>query len=286
MGEFRGRSMKISVLVSTYNQPKHLRRVLVGYMCQTDRNFEVLVADDGSRDETRLLVEEMAKASPVPIRHFWHEDKGHRKYRIHNIAIREAAGDYLIFTDGDCIPRDDVVAVLRANIAPGEYIVGSCNRLPARTSEAIGEEDIRSGRIFGMGWLMRRGYAPAAGFLRIAVPRGVGRLLDRRGSGDAGWGRCPGYLSGCWRKDALAIGGFDERITYGGGDREFGTRLCNYGVRSRRVKHSTYVLHLDHGRPYRDEALIRKHKEMLRETETTGRIRAGHLDAQEGGGAI
>ncbi len=268
--------MKISVVISTYNQPEYLRKVLLGYQQQTDRDFEILIADDGSRDDTRTMIEAMSANSPVPIRHFWQEDKGHRKYRIHNIVIGEAAGDYLIFTDGDCIPRNDVVSVFRANARRGWYIAGSCNRLPMSTTEAITDDDIVSQRVFRLDWLLRHGYLPTRGFLRLAAPRAVGRLLDRRGG--VGKGRCPGYLSACWREDALAIGGFDERITYGGGDREFGTRLCNYGLKPQRVKHSTYVLHLEHGRPYRDDEEMKKHQKWLRETEATGRIRAGHLE--------
>ncbi|MGB2815739.1 MAG: glycosyltransferase, partial [Burkholderiaceae bacterium] len=99
--------MQVSVIVSTYNRPDALRAVLAGLAEQGDRGFEVLVADDGSGDETRATVAECAAVSAVPVRHIWHEDKGFRLSAIRNLAAAHAEGEYLVFIDGDCVPRLD-----------------------------------------------------------------------------------------------------------------------------------------------------------------------------------
>ena len=104
--------MKITVIASTYNAEEWLEKVLLGYRCQTWRDFELIVADDGSRESTRALVERFAADYPVPLRHVWHEDEGYRRQEILNVAILEARHDYLLFTDGDCIPRRDFVQVM------------------------------------------------------------------------------------------------------------------------------------------------------------------------------
>ena len=99
--------MKISVIVATYNWPSALRLSLQSLMRQTAHNFEIVVADDGSRNETRELIESLAKTSHVPIIHSWQEDIGFRLARSRNQAVLKSHGDYLIFVDGDCIvPKD------------------------------------------------------------------------------------------------------------------------------------------------------------------------------------
>src|SRR5690554_2143218 len=105
--------MDISVIITTYNQPEWLEKVLWGCAVQTFPHFEIIIADDGSGPETREAIERMRSQLPMPLRHVWHEDRGFRKCEILNRAIAAASGDYLIFLDGDCIPRRDFVDVHR-----------------------------------------------------------------------------------------------------------------------------------------------------------------------------
>src|SRR5690554_261503 len=88
--------MKVSVIFTTYNSPDWLEKVLFGFFQQTHKEFEVVIADDGSRSETRELIERLKNSSPVPIQHIWQEDDGFQKCRILNKAILAAKGDYLI----------------------------------------------------------------------------------------------------------------------------------------------------------------------------------------------
>lgn len=101
--------MQVSVVVSTYNQPEWLEKVLWGYHMQNCKDFELIVADDGSGSPTRELLERIGPTLSYRLKHVWHEDKGFRKCGILNKAILAASTDYLIFTDGDCIPRKDFI---------------------------------------------------------------------------------------------------------------------------------------------------------------------------------
>ena len=110
--------MRTSVVLSTYNSPNWLEKVLWGYAAQTVRPDEIVVADDGSTDETRERLELLRRATQLNIQHVWHEDRGFRKCTILNRAIDAAEGDYLIFSDGDCISRADFVAVHKQHARP------------------------------------------------------------------------------------------------------------------------------------------------------------------------
>ena len=133
--------MLISVIFTTYNSPLWLEKVLWGFDAQTDHNFEIVIADDGSREETRQLVERFARATERPIQHIWQADDGFQKCRILNKAIVAARGDYLILTDGDCIPRKDFVSVHRANAEPGSFLSGGYFKLPMSISQSITRSD-------------------------------------------------------------------------------------------------------------------------------------------------
>ena len=170
--------MKITVIASTYNAEEWLEKVLLGYRCQTWRDFELIVADDGSRESTRALVERFAADYPVPLRHVWHEDEGYRRQEILNVAILEARHDYLLFTDGDCIPRGDFLSTHLRLRRPGRFLSGGYHKLPMQTSLAIGAEDIASGRCFDVAWLKAHGMPASHRNLKLGAGPRLGALLD------------------------------------------------------------------------------------------------------------
>src|SRR5688572_10333062 len=137
--------MKVSVVISTYNSPQWLEKVLWGYECQTYRNFELVIADDGSGEETREIINQFKAGSRLEVIHVWHEDRGFQKSEILNKAIQASTTDYLIFSDGDCIPRKYFVNVHVRNAAPGYFLSGGYFMLPIDTTHAITREDILSG---------------------------------------------------------------------------------------------------------------------------------------------
>ncbi|MFM9059713.1 MAG: glycosyltransferase family 2 protein [Planctomycetaceae bacterium] len=243
--------MFVSVIISTYESPAWLEKTLWGYRSQTHGDFDVLVADDGSGAETACVIERMRRASRLRIRHVWHPDVGFRKCRILNRAIAESRGEYLIFTDGDCVPRSDFVATHAALAHRGRGLSGGCIRLPLDASRALSEQDVFSGRCMRGAWLRAHTATTVGGRLRLRAADVIaGWIRDGLTTTRATFN---GHNSSVWRADALRVNGFDERMTYGGLDREFGERLVNAGVRFRQVRHRAICLHLAHGRPYASE---------------------------------
>ena len=94
---------KSTIICSTYNNLKFLTIVLESLKYQTDQNFELIIADDGSRSDTSEYIKTYSEEVKFPVKHIWHEDNGWRKAKIHNKAIMSASNDHIIFIDGDCI---------------------------------------------------------------------------------------------------------------------------------------------------------------------------------------
>lgn len=240
--------MKITVIISTYNAEEWLEKVLIGYSVQTYKDFDIIIADDGSRPSTKELIDSYAKNYPVPIRHLWHEDLGYRRQEILNVAIVEAAHDYILMTDGDCIPRKDFVEV-HANLAEkGKFLSGGYCKLPMKTSKAISKEDIVSGRSFSVSWLKSIETLGFSNTLKLGANSLIGKFLDIISPTNPSFNNCN---SSGFKADMIAINGYDERMKYGGPDREFGERLENYGVKGKQIRHKAIVLHLDHARGYK-----------------------------------
>lgn len=259
--------MTIGIIISAYNNPAWLNKALYGYTRQSVMADEVIVADDGSTIETREIVD--LYRDRLPIRHVWQEDKGFRKATILNKAVKESTADYLIFTDQDCVPRGDFVATHRALAEEGRYLSGGCFKLSRRVSGLLTEEDIASGRAFGTEWLRRQGQPWTYKMMKLVRNALFARVMN------VVTPRAPtfnGCNSSCWRKDAIAVNGYDERMRYGGQDREFGLRLQNNGIRPRQIAYSAIVLHLDHDRPYKNEETIRKNRVIIGETEAMKRV--------------
>ncbi|MBX9400629.1 glycosyltransferase family 2 protein [Lysobacter sp. BMK333-48F3] len=236
-----------SVVFTTYNQPAWLEKVLLGFAAQSRRDFEILVADDGSGEETRACIERLRPQLPMPLRHLWQPDQGFRKCQALNMAIRASAADYLIFTDGDCIPRADFVATHLRLRRPGRFLSGGYHKLPMETSRRIDGDDIAAGRCFDAHWLRAHGMPATRRDLKLTAPPRLAWLLDQVSPARASWN---GHGASGWKRDILAVNGFDERMRYGGQDREFGERLENAGVRGIRIRHRAIVVHLDHPRGY------------------------------------
>jgi glycosyltransferase involved in cell wall biosynthesis len=240
--------MKITVIISTYNAEEWLEKVLIGYSVQTYKDFDIIIADDGSRPSTKELIDSYAKDYPVPIRHLWHEDLGYRRQEILNVAIVEANHDYILMTDGDCIPRQDFVEVHAKLAVKGKFLSGGYCKLPMTTSKAISKDDIVSGRCFNVSWLKSIDKLGFSNTLKLGANGLIGKFLDVISPTNSSFNNCN---SSGFKVDMIAINGYDERMKYGGPDREFGERLENYGVKGKQIRHKAIVLHLDHARGYK-----------------------------------
>ncbi|KAF1712098.1 glycosyl transferase family 2 [Pseudoxanthomonas kalamensis DSM 18571] len=266
-----------SVIFSTYNSEAWLRKTLLGFAVQDRADFEVIVADDGSGDATRETVDALRGRVPFEVSHVWQPDEGFRKSRILNKAIVDSRGDYLIFTDGDCVPRRDFVSTHLRLRERGRFLSGGYFKLPLDISTAIGDEDIAVQRCFDIEWLRGQGLPRKPRDVKLTAEGAFADWLDALVPVNATWN---GHNASGWKDDLLAANGFDERMGYGGQDREFGERLENAGVRGKRIRHRAICLHLDHARGYRTQASIDANLAIRARTRAERITRTDHGIAQ------
>lgn len=261
--------MKVSVIISTYNNPAWLEKVMWGYECQTYKNFEFIIADDGSGQPTRDLIERFRQHSLLEIKHVWHPDNGFQKSAILNKAVAASTTDYLLFSDGDCIPRKDFVETHVRNAKPGYFLSGGYFKLPMETSKAITREDVVTGNAFDVRWLHAHGLKKTYKELKL-VSRGFQqKLLNFLTPAKATWN---GHGSSGWKKDILAVNGHNEEMQYGGQDRELGERLVNYGLKGKQIRYSAVCIHLDHKRGYNTRESIFKNRKIRQQTRCQRKI--------------
>ena len=263
--------MRLSVVVTTYNQPEWLEKVLWGFEAQRFRDFELLVADDGSDDRTRTLLSRLRTQLGFPLRHVWHPHEGFRKCTILNAAIAQSEGEYLFFTDGDCIPRADVLAVHAENARRGSFISGGYVKLPMEVSHKITDDDVRAGRATDYDWLVANGTPRSKRLLRMKWGPLLSQVLDLLTTTGATFN---GHNSSAWRDDLVRVNGFEERLEYGGLDRELGERLENAGINGRQFRHRAHVVHLDHPRGYRNAEAMARNRAIRDEVALKGIMRA------------
>lgn len=257
--------MVISVIISTYNAHQWLEKVLWGYECQDYKEFELVIADDGSGEDTRAVIEEFKSRGILKIVHVWHADEGFQKSRILNKAIQAATGDYLIFSDGDCIPRHDFVKVHAVNASPGYLLSGGYFMLPMETSLAITQNDVSNGNAFNVKWLYQRGLVKSFKDNKLTSKGFKEWFLNFITPTKATWN---GHNSSGWKKDLIAVNGFNEEMQYGGQDRELGERLVNVGIKTKQIRYSAICVHLDHKRGYKTQDSIDKNLAIRKETRS------------------
>lgn len=261
--------MKISVIISTYNQPEWLAKVLHGYLCQTHKDFEIVIADDGSDARTREVIERFGRKTDLQVRHVWHPDNGFQKSRILNMAVVESTGDYLVFTDGDCIPRKDFVAAHVAHASPATFLSGGYCKLPMELSQRITPEDIGTGRAFKISYLRSNGLRGFSQTLKIGMPEWLRPVMDSITPRKATWNGCN---SSTWKSAILAVNGHNEEMQYGGQDREMGERLVNSGLLAQQIQHRAILLHLDHKRSYKTPESIMKNRAIRQQVIASGSV--------------
>lgn len=136
---------QVSVVLSIFDQPNAFAFSLLGFQRQTFRDFELIIADDGSDDETKALVEDCRRTSEFPVKHVWQENQGYRRAKIANTAVRASEGRVILLSDGDCIPHRDFVRVHAERCVPGAFGVGGYVRLSADYCRTLTKENVRAG---------------------------------------------------------------------------------------------------------------------------------------------
>lgn len=257
-------SLRLSIIVTTYNNPRALALVLAGLARQTVRDFELLIADDGSGPETKALIDAYAARADFLVRHVWHPDEGFRKCTILNKAILAAAGTYVIFYDGDCVPPAGNVAAHVRAAQRDRYLAGGAVRLDETMTERLSVEAVERGALDRVGVWWRHVDKPR----RLIVNRlpGIRFLFDRNVRRPPGW---RGGNSSTFAEYLHGVGGFDERFTYGFEDADFGHRLEAAGVIGYSLRYTAPVVHLYHTHAYVSEAGLAANKALYEANRAT-----------------
>ena len=252
----------ISIIISTYNSEDWLEKTLWSYHAQQFKNFELVIADDGSKEATRHLIERMQSKMQQQIHHVWHEDDGFQKSKILNKAIVACNADYILMSDGDCIARKDFVQIHQDHKEQGYFLSGGYFMLPLDISNSITKDDIVSQRCFDLSWFKSKRMQSSFKNNKLTASGLKAKVLNKLTPTNASWN---GHNASGWKKDIVAVNGFDERMQYGGQDRELGERLFNLGIKSKQIRYSAICLHLDHPRGYKNQESINKNL-AIRET--------------------
>jgi glycosyltransferase involved in cell wall biosynthesis len=240
----------ISVVITTYNRPEALEAVVRACFMQNDKNFEIIIADDGSTANTQDCVRSLAEGAPVPVRHVWQPDQGFRAAMARNRGTLAARGDYIIFLDGDCIPQRDFIARHRALSEPGCLVSGSRILMSERLTGRILRQGIA---IPGTSVLTRLAWR-ARGDLNKTLQLGLRWPDLGRVRNSFSWRRIKSCNLAVWRSDLERVNGFDESfVGWGYEDSDVVLRLFHAGVKRKDGAFATEVFHLWHREAQRDQ---------------------------------
>jgi len=227
--------MRTTLIVTTYNRPDALKQVIAGLQLQTRPPDEVVVADDGSDERTRSLIDRIAPACPFPLRHIWQPDRGYRLAEIRNKALCACQGDFILMLDGDCIPERRFVADHIDLAEAGCFFQGKRVLLGPRTSHAV--EAVGPGHI-GIRHLLSPDIGNRHHLLRLPF---FPPLKTRKLSG----------VRGCnmayYRTDILAVNGYNQDFTgWGREDSELVARFYRFGLTRKEHPFRAICYHLWH----------------------------------------
>lgn len=240
--------MKVALLISTYNWPEALNVVLKSAAVQTVFPDEILIADDGSGDETQILIKKYQQEMSIPVKHFWQEDQGFRKSEILNKAVAATTADYIVQVDGDCIMHRDFVKDHLDLLNPGVYLFGSrVNIQPAAVDKILKQENVEFSNF-------------SADIKNKTRNLRFPYLRNRYKETSQFSGKVRGCNLSYWRSDFIAVNGYNEEIKgWGREDSELILRMLNNGVKGKRLRYGGIVYHIHHVEKSKDK-LERNHE--------------------------
>lgn len=228
-------TVKCSLISPTYNWNEALELLLLSVLNQTILPDEVIIADDGSKNDTKFLIEKFQKIFPIPLIHIWHEDLKNRKPKIMNKAIAASNFDYIIEIDGDIIMNNHFIEDHLQFAEKGFYLYGSRVNIKEAVVKKVFTKKTIHFNLFSSGINKR------ARTIRIPFMMKFTEIVNQRSS----------KLRGCnmsfWKEDFIKINGFNERLVgWGIDDSEMIERLHNIGIKGKRLKFAGIAYHIFH----------------------------------------
>lgn len=263
-------ALRIAVVVTTYNRPDALRAVLDGYAAQSDTGFELLVADDGSGAETRAVIEACPRELRDRLRHVWQEDRGFRAAAIRNRAVAGTRADYVVFTDGDCVPPRDFVAAHRDLARPGRFVAGNRVLLSEAFTRRVLAERLPIHAWPPWRWAAARVRGHVNRLLPLLRRPAAAPFRDAEPERWAGVKTCNLAV---WRDDLVRVNGLDESYEgWGLEDSDLVIRLIHAGVLHRNGRFLAPVFHLWHAE--NDRSRLERNRARLDDLLRSDAIRA------------
>lgn len=258
--------LKASVIVSFYNDLSSLELIISALENQTTKDFELVIADDGSKPEVVLALESVISNSTLSVKHVWHEDNGFRKTKILNQALLKCEAAYIIFIDGDCIPEKHFVADHLRLSGESKVLTGRRVNLSQRISLQLSPNKIKAGFLQGS-FILRLAFDGLRAGTKD-VEKGIwqgSNLINyyfaKKNKGVLG---CNFSVS---KASLIAINGFDERYKHPGvgEDSEIEYRLKKLGLTVNSPKFCMVMYHLHHKRQSRqfEEENLKLYKETM-----------------------
>ncbi len=261
--------MKTALIVTTYNRPDALAAVLEGYCCQSDQDFELVVADDGSKEDTADVVREFTRRAPFRLTHVWHEDHGFRAAAIRNRAVASSGADYLVFTDGDCVPSGHFVRMHKQLAEPGYFLGANRVLLSAALTNRILSRQVSIHTWCVFDWILSWSRRDVNRLLPLMeLPDGPFRKWtpDR-------WEGIKTCNFSAWRTDLIRVNGLDETYEgWGLEDSDLVIRLLHAGVKHKSARFAATVFHLWH--PEQDRRRLQDNQKRLDDLLRSSTVRA------------
>lgn len=239
---------KASVIVAFYNKPDFLKLVLAGFEIQSFKDFEIIIADDGSKTKVVDEINKISKESSLAIKHVWHEDEGWRKNEILNRSVLASKSDYLIFTDGDCIPHDRFVEEHLKNRKENTVLAGRRANLFESLNKKLTIEAIKNRHLQGYYMLFLLFKSLISKKLHFEYSIYIKSNLIRKLINNNPNKGILGSNFSLYKEDLVAINGFDTRYRYPavGEDTDLELRLRNHNVNIHTIKNMAIQYHLYH----------------------------------------
>lgn len=234
-----------TLIISTYNWPQALDLVLKSIQRQTLHPLEVIIADDGSGEETLNLIAKYKRNFPVPLIHMWHEDLGFRKTIILNKAIAIAKGNYIIQADGDCILHPNFVDDHANAAKEGLYLFGSRVNIQKKHLPYLFKTKQVIFKVFSKGIKKRTRALHITLLAKLYKPSSKFSKKYR------------GCNTSFYKSDFIAVNGYNENIKgWGREDSELALRFHNYGLKGKRLRYRAIVYHIFHVEKSKDRLLF------------------------------
>lgn len=252
-----------SLVIATYNWPAALELCLLSVQQQSQIPDEVVIADDGSTEDTRALINQFRLRLPMPVKHIWHEDRGFRKSEILNKACVEARHPYLIQVDGDLILHKDFVRDHTQAAKTGHFIGGSRVLLDQQRSQELIQQKSTSVTLWKKGVTNRLN-----GLHHSGLGRWASAIIKTRN---------PYNIRGCnmsyWKEDMIRVNGYNQNYTgWGREDTDLIFRFYHAGLRRTFFKFRGITYHLWHREAARTE--LKRNDTILEHTIKNKIIRA------------